>query len=772
MTKNWYGRAALFCTFILFVLFAAFGCASKEEKKADHLAKAREYAEKGEYRKAVIEFKNVIQLDPENGEAHYELGEAYLKLKQGREAFQSFARAVSINEDNLDAQLKMGQIYLLGKKTEEARKKAEFILKRAPDNFDALTLLSGVQVQERNIEGAIGTLKTAISKDPERFLSHLSLARLYVLKGDLDQAETSYRKAISLDPKSRVPYVELAQIYARKGDMVKAEDALKKMVAASGAEYQNLYVLARFYENTKNDDAAQKTYQKAVDMRPEDDVTPLINLARYYARRDEYSKALALMEQASAVKKEDLNIRLGIAQLQFDFKKTAEAEKTVDEVLAKDKGNIGANFLKGRIYLLRNQFADALERFDHIVREKPDDASAYYFKALSLIGKGEKKLSEQSLVKAVELNPRLLDARMILAEFYIRDGNKELAREQIDRVLEVVPKSTKALTLKGNLNLLEKNLKGAEEAFAQVVEIDPNYAPGYVRLGRLYSLEKRDRDALEQFEKALSINPGQTDALAIMVGIYLKDKRYADALQVCERQRKKMGGGDRESAVVDYLQGNVFQAKGDAKQAREHFERAIEADPNLPAPYVALARIYVQEGKPQEAISQYKAVVSKNPNYLAGYMALGAIYDQQGNHAEAEAFYRKALEIRKDFAPAANNLAWNLAANGGNIDEALGYARTAKEQMPKSAAVMDTLGWIYYLKGSYLNAIAEFQDSLSRDPDNPVINYHLGMAYYKNGQPEKAREPLQRALEIQRDFRGAEEAGRVLEEIGREKPAG
>jgi Tfp pilus assembly protein PilF len=82
--------------------------------------------------------------------------------------------------------------------------------------------------------------------------------------------------------------------------------------------------------------------------------------------------------------------------------------------------------------------------------------------------------------------------------------------------------------------------------------------------------------------------------------------------------------------------------------------------------------------------------------------------------------------------------------------------------MPKSAAVMDTLGWIYYLKGSYLNAISELQDSVGLEPDNPVINYHLGLAYYKNNQPDAAKEFLEKALKIDPNFKGADDARRIL----------
>jgi len=72
---------------------------------------------------------------------------------------------------------------------------------------------------------------------------------------------------------------------------------------------------------------------------------------------------------------------------------------------------------------------------------------------------------------------------------------------------------------------------------------------------------------------------------------------------------------------------------------------------------------------------------------------------------------------------------------------------------------------VYYHKGSYLNAIAELQDSVELAPDNPVINYHLGLAYHKNKQPDEAKEFLEKALEINPNFKGAEEARNILKEI-------
>ena len=76
--------------------------------------------------------------------------------------------------------------------------------------------------------------------------------------------------------------------------------------------------------------------------------------------------------------------------------------------------------------------------------------------------------------------------------------------------------------------------------------------------------------------------------------------------------------------------------------------------------------------------------------------------------------------------------------------------------------VNDTLGWVYYKKGLASLAIAPFQQSLGKDPDNPVYNYHLGLAYNETGETVKAREALERALKAKAPFAGADEARRVL----------
>jgi tetratricopeptide (TPR) repeat protein len=85
--------------------------------------------------------------------------------------------------------------------------------------------------------------------------------------------------------------------------------------------------------------------------------------------------------------------------------------------------------------------------------------------------------------------------------------------------------------------------------------------------------------------------------------------------------------------------------------------------------------------------------------------------------------------------------------------------------MPKRPEAQDTLGWIYYKKGLFEHAVASFERASAIAPDNPVYQYHLGLAQAKAGKVEQARESLRRALTLKSDFNGAADARKALAEL-------
>src|SRR5436309_15095799 len=139
---------------LLALVLAIGGCGqlSPETKKAKPLERGQAYFEKGQYQEALIEFKNVVQIDPKDADGHYRLALTYLKIGditnlQG--AFGELIKTVELNPSNRDAQLMLGELYLLGNQPVKARERADMILASAPQDPSGLVLRGQSLIREK-----------------------------------------------------------------------------------------------------------------------------------------------------------------------------------------------------------------------------------------------------------------------------------------------------------------------------------------------------------------------------------------------------------------------------------------------------------------------------------------------------------------------------------------------------------------------------------------------------------------------------------------------
>jgi tetratricopeptide (TPR) repeat protein len=276
-------------------------------------------------------------------------------------------------------------------------------------------------------------------------------------------------------------------------------------------------------------------------------------------------------------------------------------------------------------------------------------------------------------------------------------------------------------------------------------------------------MKRNNQAALTQLEKAMSIDPNLVDVLSMITAIHLSNKEPKKALDRVMAQLKQ----SPDNPLLHQLLGRAYIATNDLNSAEESLKKAINLKNDLVGAYIDLGDIYSKKGVFEDAIKQYNEAIKVNPKLLQPYMLLGVIYEKQNKIDKAIENYKKALEINPKFAPAANNLAWLYAEHGGNIDAALSLAQTAKEINPEDPSVSDTLGWIYYKKQVYLTAISHLKESAEKMPNNPVVRYHLGMAYYKKGDKKLAKEELSASLKLSKEFSGAEDAKKIVAELSK-----
>ena len=169
-----------------------------------------------------------------------------------------------------------------------------------------------------------------------------------------------------------------------------------------------------------------------------------------------------------------------------------------------------------------------------------------------------------------------------------------------------------------------------------------------------------------------------------------------------------------------------------------------------------------------QAIGEYMKVVERKPTASVLTM-VGILQDSKGNAREAEANYRKALELSPDSPIAANNLAWLIVENQGNLDEALGLATTAVSRNQNIAGFYDTLGWVYLKKGLNSPAVEQFRKAIAIDEKqgghaNAAYRVRLAMALEKVGDRQTAKREASESLRAPQELSQAEaaEARRVV----------
>jgi tetratricopeptide (TPR) repeat protein len=124
----------------------------------------------------------------------------------------------------------------------------------------------------------------------------------------------------------------------------------------------------------------------------------------------------------------------------------------------------------------------------------------------------------------------------------------------------------------------------------------------------------------------------------------------------------------------------------------------------------------------------------------------GDTYFDQGMYSEAIEEYKKAIDIKPDWALAHNNL--GLVYEKINKDTlAIQEYTKALRLDPNLAEAHYNLASVYYDQRSYTQAIDAYKRALQIDPNMAEAHYNLGAAYYETRQYDLARKE---AIEAQK----------------------
>src|SRR6185295_9491014 len=147
----------------------------------------------------------------------------------------------------------------------------------------------------------------------------------------------------------------------------------------------------------------------------------------------------------------------------------------------------------------------------------------------------------------------------------------------------------------------------------------------------------------------------------------------------------------------------------------------------------------MQKGRWNEAVAQFRIARDLSPTDPQAVAMMALAYDKAGQGEEARRMYRETLKMQGDHSAALNNLAYLLANNGGNLDEALRMAQEAHRRVPNDPHISDTMGWIYLKKNTVDAAVHVFTNNVRLAPKEPLYRYHLALALIAKGDKAGAK---------------------------------
>ncbi len=205
-------------------------------------------------------------------------------------------------------------------------------------------------------------------------------------------------------------------------------------------------------------------------------------------------------------------------------------------------------------------------------------------------------------------------------------------------------------------------------------------------------------------QKTLKQNEYFLPAWIDLVRLNLKEGNFSETEELLKQSLVLFPG----QPDLLYAKGLLLEAQGEVPQAKDFYLRVLARDSRHWLAHYRLAITELKANHPQAAMVELKRILNANPDDIAALKALGYAYHRDNNVTKALREYRHALKP----------------------DVLINFAGLLREENQQA------------------NALALYGAAEVIAPDDPDIQYNLGMLYVDMNQPEPAIRTLSRFVEL------------------------
>ena len=766
---------------ILFIILVASLSACDQPKSLkEYMQSGQIHFDNQEWKSAIIEFKNAVKQDPKNASARAKLGSTYLKTYSANAAIKELTRAIALGHKKSDLLIPLGRAY---KQSNDFAKIIEKIKvdtsQSANGQAQILALRASAYLSINNLKEALTVLNKAKQLDDQATQVRLVwagfegdrgntteqiawLAPLLEREGGIaeawsqmgqiesnannpDAAEKAYSRSIELRDVIHVDYLRRAIIRASSKNLKGAQsdvDALKK-AGVNWPMVGHIEGVIAFQEGKL--DAAKSNFKdvlsRASNFPPSQYMLALINF-----NDQNFQAVVTLLEERVAKNLEEFQPALIFASSLLELDQVEQAMVVLNKLASKYPEEYRVIALLGDGFRRLKQPEKANAMLKKSVLLKPDQAMTRFQLGTTLLSdKSTRAQGQQELLAAIEIDPNLHQAEMILFKSYLVEKRFSDAHALGVNREKNHPDNSSGANMVAMTFMAQDKKDQALNKLNETIARFPNDLSTTHNLARIHLEDNNLGPAKTLYLSLLEKKSSNLEILNQLAVIAAreknKDQMMLRLIQAQERNPDKIS--PRIVLASQYLRAN------DNSEAITILNGAKTEQKKLPNYILLMAEAKLAVGEQQHAERLLKGLVSSNPEIAAAHFLLARSYSADNNAAKVRTSLQKTLDLQPNQL-AANIIMAKLDLLEGKVDAFTSRVALLDKAFPDNEQVLFLKAKIESGDNNFGGAIDTLSSLMAKTPNTEII-VDLSKNQWRSGDKQAAISSLQLWTEEHKD---------------------
>jgi tetratricopeptide (TPR) repeat protein len=410
----------------------------------------------------------------------------------------------------------------------------------------------------------------------------------------------------------------------------------------------------------------------------------------------------------------------------------------------------------GNRYHARKKYQEASILYRKANAKDKTNADAYYREGLNLLDQNNPVDAAGFFRRAVDLDPKNLDAEVRLSEIYLT-------------VYALDPKKFQSL------------LPEIKDLTAKILNQNPRSAQGIRLQAFIYLAEQNREKALESFEEANRLAPYSRNVVGWLAQLLAASGQFDRAEQLARGMiaHDKSWGPAYDFLFVQYMQRKQVPA------AEQVLRDRVANDPASPVARINYSNYLVRSGRYAEGQAVMQKLLDDPETFPNGHQLMGDFYLTTGKPQESSAEYKAGIDSDpKNKLLYQQKLVRALAAEGAANPpkqvEALNMAKRLASEHPKDLATAQLYASLLLDVGTthdLQKSVSELASLVQHNNGDSILHFDLARAYYRQHNQAKALTATLEAVRLKpgmlparilaaRIYEDNKQHGKALEQIG------